>query len=47
LKERSVRQVAVESTGVYRIPVWNVLDAIFELTLVNPEITNEMSRHGR
>jgi transposase len=39
LKERNVRQVAVESTGVYWIPVWNVLESgkrKFELTLVNP-----------
>ena len=26
LKERRVRQVAMESTGVYWIPVWNVLE---------------------
>jgi transposase len=39
LKERGVRQVAMESTGVYWIPVWNVLERgkhKFELTLVNP-----------
>jgi transposase len=39
LKERKVRQVAMESTGVYWIPVWNVLECgkhKFELTLVNP-----------
>ena len=39
LKERKVRQVAMESTGVYWIPVWNVLERgkhQFELTLVNP-----------
>jgi transposase len=39
LKERKVRQVAMESTGVYWIPVWNVLEGgkhKFELTLVNP-----------
>jgi len=39
LKERNVRQVAMESTGVYWIPVWNVLESgkpRFELTLVNP-----------
>ena len=26
LRERKVRQVAMESTGVYWIPVWNVLE---------------------
>jgi len=39
LKERKVRQVAMESTGVYWIPVWNVLEGgrrSFELMLVNP-----------
>jgi transposase len=39
LKERKVRQVAMESTGVYWIPVWNVLERgrqRLELTLVNP-----------
>jgi transposase len=39
LKERNVRQVAMESTGVCWIPVWNVLESgkrKFELTLVNP-----------
>jgi len=36
LKERKVKQVAMESTGVYWIPVWNVLERGFTLTLVNP-----------
>ena len=39
LKQRKVRQVAMESTGVYWIPVWNILEAKkwgFEMTLVNP-----------
>lgn len=39
LKEHKVKQVAMESTGVYWIPVWNVLEAVrwrFELILVNP-----------
>jgi transposase len=39
LRERKVRQVAMESTGVYWIPVWNVLETGkpgFELTLANP-----------
>ena len=26
LKEHKVRQVAMESTGVYWIPVWNILE---------------------
>ncbi len=38
LKKHKVRQVAMESTGVYWIPVWNVLERgnRFTLTLVNP-----------
>lgn len=39
LRERKVRQVAMESTGVYWIPVWNILERKkwkLELMLVNP-----------
>jgi len=36
LKQHKVRQVAMESTGVYWIPIWNVLERSFTLTLVNP-----------
>jgi transposase len=36
LKERQVTHVAMESTGVYWKPVWNVLEGGFELLLVNP-----------
>jgi transposase len=41
LRERKVKQVAMESTGVYWIPVWNVLEGgkhAFQLTLVNPAV---------
>ena len=41
LKERRIRNVAMESTGVYWKPVWNVLEAgkrgLFALVLVNPQ----------
>jgi transposase len=40
LRERRIRQVAMESTGVYWKPVWNVLEANkrgFALVLVNPQ----------
>jgi transposase len=39
LRRHRIRQVAMESTGVYWIPVWNVLEECgeFELTLVNPQ----------
>lgn len=39
LKDRKVKQVAMESTGVYWIPVWNILERKkwrLELILVNP-----------
>lgn len=38
LKKNKVRQVAMESTGVYWIPIWNVLErhSRFTLTLANP-----------
>lgn len=37
LRDRNVRQVAMESTGVYWIPVWNILEGgALELILVNP-----------
>jgi transposase len=39
LRKRKVRHVAMESTGVYWIPVWNILERSrvkFELMLVNP-----------
>jgi transposase len=38
LREREITHVAMEATGVYWEPVWNVLEAAgFELLLVNPE----------
>ena len=40
----NVRQVAMESTGVYWIPVFEVLDrAGFEVHLVNPRATKQVS----
>ena len=40
LKEHKVKQIAMESTGVYWIPVWNILEPArwrFHLLLVNPQ----------
>lgn len=37
LEEQKVTQVAMEATGVYWKPVWNVLEGRFELLLVNPQ----------
>jgi transposase len=48
LKERKVRRVAMESTGVYWIPVWNVLEKYryrFDLLLVNPAQVRAMNGH--
>jgi transposase len=45
LKERKVKQVAMESTGVYWIPVWNVLERPkfgLRLMLVNPAIVRAL-----
>jgi transposase len=36
LSERGVTHVAMEATGVYWKPVWNILEGRFELMLVNP-----------
>src|SRR5262245_6506133 len=35
LKEAKVVEVAMESTGVYWRPIWNLLEGRFALTLVN------------
>ena len=48
LHEHRVKQVAMESTGVYWIPVWNVLEPSryrFHLTLVNPAQVRAMAGH--
>jgi transposase len=45
LKEHKVRRVAMESTGVYWIPVWNVLErpqSGLELMLVNPTLVKAL-----
>ena len=47
LRKHRVRQVAMESTGVYRMPVWNVLESAgrFELLLVNPATVRALQGH--
>ena len=35
LKEHSITHVAMESTGVYWKPIFNILEDIFEVMLVN------------
>ena len=36
LISESVKEVAMESTGIYWIPVWRILEDEFEIKLVNP-----------
>jgi transposase len=48
LQQHHVQQVAMESTGVYWIPVWNVLEQSkesLELILVNPQHTHALRGH--
>lgn len=47
LKQHKARQVAMESTGVYWIPVWNVLErgGKLRLTLVNPATVRALQGH--
>ncbi len=43
LKANGVTDIAMESTGIYWIPVWNILEAAgFRLTLVNPYFIKQM-----
>lgn len=45
LKKHKVKQVAMESTGVYWIPIWNMLEPVrlrFELVLVNPQLVRAL-----
>ncbi len=43
LKAEGVARIAMESTGIYWIPVWNILESMsFELHLVNPYLIKQM-----
>lgn len=43
LKQEKVKKISIESTGIYWIPVWNILENQgFELILVNPYIVKQM-----
>ena len=43
LHKEGVKQIAMESTGIYWIPVWNILEGMdFELILVNPHQIKQM-----
>ena len=43
LAEHQVTHVAMEATGVYWKPVWNILEGRFDLMLVNPEHINALA----
>ena len=47
LQEHRVKEVAMESAGVYWMPVWNVLESAgrFHLTLVNPATVRALQGH--
>ncbi len=44
LQMQGVQEVAIESTGIYWIPVWNILEEMggFSLMLVNPYLIKQM-----
>jgi len=43
LQTEGVKRIALESTGIYWIPVWNILEEMgFELMLVNPYLIKQM-----
>jgi transposase len=43
LQAEGVEEVAIESTGIYWIPVWNILEEMgFKLMLVNPYLIKQM-----
>lgn len=42
LKEQDVSEVAMESTGIYWIPIWRILEGHFDLKLVNPYFIKQL-----
>lgn len=42
LKEEKVTEVAMESTGIYWIPIWRILEGHFDLKLVNPYFIKQL-----
>src|SRR5258707_15111240 len=45
LRACGVTHVAMESTGVYWKPVWNILEGQFEIVLVNAQHIGERTAH--
>jgi transposase len=43
MRKEGIRRIAIESTGIYWIPVWNILEEMgFDLMLVNPFLIKQM-----
>ncbi len=43
LQSEGVQQIAMESTGIYWVPIWNILEDMgFDLILVNPYLIKQM-----
>ena len=42
MKEHKVEEVAMESTGIYWIPIWRILQGHFKLKLVNPYFIKQL-----
>ena len=43
LRSEDVKEIAMESTGMYWIPIWNILEDMgFKLMLVNPYLIKQM-----
>jgi transposase len=42
LQSHFVRKVCMESTGIYWIPVWRLLEKDFHLLLVNPQFLKQL-----
>jgi len=42
MKEHKVDEVAMESTGIYWIPIWRILQGHFKLKLVNPYFIKQL-----
>jgi transposase len=43
LTEQGVSHVAMESTSIYWMPIWRILNAKFHLTLTNPYIIKQLT----
>jgi len=42
MKEHGVEEVGIESTGVYWIPIWRILQGHFDLKLINPYFIKQL-----